>query len=474
MLNQRRRFWTGLVLLMGFALDGLAQELVIAERDLQRAEALRDAAISGTRAYDWVERLTTEVGPRLAGSDAERRAREWAINLAVELNLPPARIETFTLPGWRRGEERAQIVGDFAQPLAITALGGSVATPGEGIEAELAYFDTLRQLERMPEGSLAGKIAFVSHAMQKTQDGSSYGYFNDARTRGAAVAASKGAVALLIRSIGTDSHRFPHTGNMRYVEGVAEIPAAAVANPDADQIQRLSQRGKPIRVALYMTPERVDSVESGNVIIDLIGSEFPEEYVVIGAHLDSWDLGTGAIDDGAGVAISMETLRLIHASGLRPRRTIRLILWGAEEVGLVGGKAYLRNYADVLRQHIAATESDFGAGRIWKMTTRVAPEAEPLMAHINNLIEPLGIARGEGDVASAGPDLSPMIAKGMPGFRFVQDGSDYFDLHHTADDTLDKITPSDLDQNVAAFLVFTWLASQSDLDDWGWLDATGD
>jgi len=190
--------------------------------------------------------------------------------------------------------------------------------------------------------------------------------------------------------------------------------------------------------------------------------------VVIGGHLDSWDLGTGAIDDGAGVAITLEAARMILASGLRPRRTIRLILWGAEEVGLLGGKAYVERHQNSLAKHVIGTESDFGAGRIWKITSRVNDEALPLVNLIARLVEPLGIAPGSNTVASSGPDLTPMIERGMPGFRFVQDGRDYFDLHHTPDDTLDKVSAENLDQSVAAYVVFTWLSANSDLNDWGW------
>lgn len=440
----------------------------LTESAVSQARSFRNAAMGGTQAFDWVERLTTEVGPRLAGSEGELRAREWAVAQLTGLGFDNVHVEPFEIDGWERGGEVARVISPFPQPLTITALGGSVATAAGGLEADVVVFESLGALERAVDGSLAGKIAYVGHAMQGTQDGSHYGHFGALRRTGASIAASKGAVGLMIRSIGTDSHRMPHTGSMSYSSDVPKIPAAALSNPDADQIERMASRGVTIRVAMTLTPRFTGRVPSGNVIADILGTDHPEEYVVIGGHLDAWDLATGAIDDGAGVAITLETARHILASGQRPKRTIRLILWGAEEVGLLGGCAYAQRHSETLRNHVAATESDFGAGRIWKITSRVSPAAKPLVDIIAELVEPLGVTPGPNTVAGSGPDLTPLVKLGMPSFRFMQDGRDYFDLHHTPDDTLDKIEPAAMDQNVAAFLVFTWLAANSSVNDWGW------
>jgi len=435
-----------------------------------RAQAvdLRDQALAGSKAFDWVESLTTEVGPRLAGTAAEARARDWAVDTLTTLGFENVRVEPFTMDGWERGLERGAILQPFPQPLTLTALGGSVATKEAGLSAQVQVFESLTALKRAPEGSLTGKIAYVGHAMRATQTGSHYGYFGALRRVGASIAASKGALGLLIRSIGTDSHRMPHTGSMRYDDAQPKIPAAALSNPDADQIERIASRGQPIEIHMTLTPRFTGKVSSGNVIAEIVGTDYPEEIVMMGGHLDAWDLGTGAIDDGAGVAITLESARLIKASGLRPKRTIRLIFWGAEEVGLLGGYDYVRRYQASLTQHVAATESDFGAGKIWQITSRVSTEGKAVVDVIAELVEPLGIAPGATDVAAAGPDLTPMIAAGIPGFRFVQDGSDYFDLHHTADDTLDKIEPGNMDQNVAAYVVFAWIAANASVSDWGW------
>ncbi len=435
---------------------------------IRQAENLRDEALLGTKAWDWVESLTTEVGPRLAGSAAEESARAWAVSTLLGLGFENVRVDPFTIQGWQRGRETANVISPFPQSLTITALGGSVATHQAGIEAEVALFSTLDALKKSNRQEVEGKIVYVGHAMQRTQDGSSYGYFVRLRSAAAIEASKLGAVAALIRSIGTDSNRMPHTGSMTYDKSVLPIPAAALSNPDADQLERMAARGEAIRLSLNLTPKMLGDVPSGNVIAEIEGSEFPSEIVIIGGHLDSWDLGTGAIDDGAGIGITLEVMRRLKESGLNPRRTIRLVFWGAEEVGLLGGYAYREKYKDSLRQHVVGTESDFGAGRIWKITRAVSKEAEPLADLLAQLLEPLGIVPGGTDVLSAGPDLAPLVALGFPGLRLVQDGSDYFDLHHTSDDTLDKIDPQNLDQNVAAFMVFVWLAANSDLNDWGW------
>ncbi|MDG1460478.1 MAG: M20/M25/M40 family metallo-hydrolase [Luminiphilus sp.] len=449
----------------GLSETGLGHDTV------REAATLRDAALQGTQAFQWVENLTTEVGPRLAGSDAEAKAREWAVNELESFGFDRVWVETFPLSGWERGLETGYVISPYPQPLTLTALGGSVATPEKGVEGDVAIFTSLQALESVAPNSLKGKIAYVGHAMRSTQDGSHYGYFGRLRREGASIAASKGAKALLIRSIGTDSHRMPHTGSMRYDPDQPKIAAAALSNPDADQLERIAARGKTPRLRLLLTPRFLGEVMSGNVIADIRGAVSPEEVVVIGGHLDSWDLGTGAIDDGAGVAITMEVARRIISLNKRPRRTIRLILWGAEEVGLLGGQAYLDSRREGLKNHVIGTESDFGAGQIWRVTSRVSDQAQPIVDLISQLVEPLGIAQGPTGVPSSGPDLTPMIAAGMPAFRFVQDGRDYFDLHHTPDDTLDKISPENLDQSVAAYLVFTWLAANTEINDWGWESA---
>ncbi len=436
----------------------------IGTTSLEHARQLRDAAMAGSPAFSIVESLTTEVGPRLAGSKSEQRAREWGVTKMKDLGLQNVRIEAFEMPGWERGIEKAEMLSPFPQPLVITALGGSVATPEIGLQGEVVVFENLQALEQAAEGSLRGKIAYVGNAMQSTQTGASYSFYIRARRQGAIVAAGKGAIALLIRSIGTDSHRFPHTGMMNYSDEVKKIPAAALSNPDADQLERTANYGRPVEIKLTLTPRPTGTVSSGNVIGEIIGTERPEEIIIIGGHLDSWDLGTGAIDDGAGVAIAAAAAKLIIDSGKKPRRTIRLIFWGAEEVGLLGGLAYREKYKDQLENHIIGTESDFGAGRAWQLSAQVSDEGQAVIDLIAELVAPIGISPGDMDQPGAGPDLVPLVRSGLPSFRFIQNGMDYFDLHHTPDDTLDKVESAALDQNVAAFAVFAWLAADSVVD----------
>ena len=436
----------------------------ISRESLAHAEMLRAQAMAGSSAMAIVTSLTTEVGPRLAGSEAEARARAWAVDMLAEKGFANVRNELFEMDAWERHEEGAEILAPYPQPLAVTALGGSISTEKEGLSAQVALFETLEDLKRAPEGSLSGRIAYVGHAMQRTQDGSSYGYFNEARTAGPSIAASKGAVGYLIRSVGTDSRRFPHTGSLRYQEGMPRIPALALSNPDADQLERIAKDDKAISVRIRVDSSDVPAVQSGNVIAEVVGREAPEEVVVIGAHLDSWDLGTGAVDDGAGVGITMAALELIKDAGLAPRRTIRLVLWGAEEVGLLGASAYRDQHQGELEQHVIGSESDFGGGRVWKVTAdSQTEEGDALFAEIARLLAPIGVAPGSDDQPGGGPDLYPLIAAGVPTLRLHQDGRDYFDLHHTADDTVDKLDAASLDQNVAAFAVFAFLVADSDV-----------
>ncbi len=423
------------------------------------AERLRDEALTGSRAWSLVESLTTEVGPRMAGTEADPRAVAWAVDTMKSLGYDRVWTEPVEFPLWRRGHERAQVLGAHAQPLLITTLGGSVGTDGRVLEAEVVEFATLDALKAQPPGSLDGKIAYVSYRMERFRDGSGYGPAVGARSDGASEAARRGAVALLIRSIGTDSHRFPHTGNMRYADDAPQIPAAALSNPDADQLSRLLARGS-VRLALDIDAGTVGSYVGHNVIGEVRGSEAPDEVVVIGAHLDSWDLGTGAIDDGAGIAITMAAGAAIAALPQRPRRSVRVIAFANEEQGLLGAKAYAADNAALLDHHVIGAESDFGAGRIYALRTGIGADGWPVMQKIATVLTPLGIElQHEG--GGPGPDIIPMDRAGMPWAQLAQDGTDYFDFHHTADDTLDRIDPKALDQQVAAYAVFAWMMAST-------------
>ena len=431
------------------------------------ARQLMEEALASDLAWDIVESLTTEVGPRLAGSEAEARARDWGSELGEQLDFDRVMIEEFELPYWERGDMSITMTSPYRQALYGTALGGSGASPqSEQLEAEIAYFRTVDELMAVEDSALIGRIAFVDgDAIVPSQTGAGYGSANQRRRIGWQHAQRAGAEALVVRSVGSDSHRFPHTGMMT-PDGTewADMPVIAVSNPDADHLRRLYAAGNSIRLDIHSTAGWRGESRSGNVVLDLIGREKPEEIVLIGGHLDSWDLGTGAVDDGAGIAITTAAAALIAQLPQRPRRTIRVVMFGAEEVGLRGAQAYAETHASELAAHQVATESDFGAGNIWQLVSNVSEAGTPAIDAIGKIIAPLGIIRGGSDVPGGGPDISPMAARGVPTINLMQDGMDYFDLHHTPDDTLDKIDPEQLAQNVAAYVVFAYLAAELDVE----------
>lgn len=399
-------------------------------------------------AWEITEGLTTEVGARQAGTEAEARGRAWALSYLRKAGFANVREEPFDMPTWVRGEERAWVVSPFPQKFAIAALGNSGSTGPNGLEAEVVYFPTIDDLRAAPDGSLAGKIAFVSHSMRPTQDGSSYGAFGPARFSGPNIAAKKGAAAIVIRSIGTDrAHRNPHTGNTNFEAGVTPIPAGALSIPDADNLVRMVERGKPVKLRLLLTPQNIGIQKSGNVVAELPGSNPALPPIVIACHLDSWDLGTGAIDDAAGCGIITAAASAIK--GMKRQRTIRLLWAGAEEVGIWGGKAYAETNKAV--PHALAMESDFGADRVWRVDFKLPDTAKALSDRIAARLAPLGISRGR-DQASGGADVGAIIAaQNLAIIDLQQDGSRYFDLHHTPDDTLSMIDKAQLRQNVAAW-----------------------
>ena len=450
-----------IAVVLGLAAPAVAQEGDTYDIDApirDQARAAADSALDSDLAYEITRSLTTEVGPRLGGSPAEARAREWAVEKMQALGFENVRIEPFEIDYWTRGDIEVDVVSPYPQPLIATALGGSVATEGEGVTGEIAYFESVTALRRAPEGGLDGKIVFIDQEMTRTQDGSGYGAAVQMRYAGAIEAGKRGASAVLIRSVGTDSHRFPHAGGMAYEENIPKIPGAALSSPDADQLRRLMEGGEAITVRLKMTPEDRGKSESGNVIGEIVGSERPEEIVLLGAHLDSWDLGTGAVDDGAGVGIVTAAAKHLMDLYGAPERTIRVVLFGSEEVGLFGAKAYSEQHQNTLENHVIAAESDFGAGRIWRISPGIAEEKLPITDAIAKELVVFGVGPGPNN-GSGGPDRSYIRRDGVPVVSLNQDGSDYFDLHHTPDDTFDKIDPDAMAQNVAVYASFAWIAA---------------
>ncbi|HYG62559.1 MAG TPA: M20/M25/M40 family metallo-hydrolase [Thermoanaerobaculia bacterium] len=424
-----------------------------------RAATLRDEALRGTRAYEIARSLVVEVGPRPAGSKADAAAVEWALRKMKELGFANVRAEKVTVPHWVRGQESGRILAPYPQPVVLAALGGSVGTTDEGIEAEVIEAASVEALDALDPARVRGKIVFLNVRMERTRDEKGYGDAVPARSAGPSHAARLGAVAVLIRSIGTDRDRVPHTGGTRYEEGVPRIPAAALSNPDADLLAAQVASGKPVTFRLKLGSRLLGEAESANVIGEVRGRERPEEIVLIACHLDSWDLGTGALDDAAGCGIVAEAARRI--APLRPRRTIRVVFFANEEFGLSGARAYAEAHAGELAKHVLAAESDFGAGRVWRLRSRVAPAALPFVGQLAELLRPLGVEQGDNNESSGGADLIPLQPAHVPVLAFGQDATHYFDWHHTANDTLDKIDPKELDQNVAAWAAVIYAAAET-------------
>lgn len=423
--------------------------------------AARDAALKDDVAWDIVEGLTTEIGQRLAATEAEARARVWAVAKLKSLGFKNVHIETYKMPVWVRGVETGEIVGPYPQKLTLAALGRSGATPPEGITAQVVYFPTFNDLLAAPSGSLTGKIAFVSNQMKATQDGSSYGSSGAARFIGANIAATKGAAAIIIRSVGSDKGRGPHTGGTNFAPGVTPIPAAALSVADAEQLERIFKRTDKVTMKLVLTPKKLPDAESGNVVAEVPGTDPNAGVIVIGGHLDSWDLGTGAIDDASGLGITTAAAKRL-LDGPRPRRTIRVVWFGAEEPGGYGGAAYAKAHAT--EKFAMAAESDFGADNIWRFSVNFPDSAKAIGDRLAVALAPLGILRSR-EKAGDGTDVAPLFALGTPAVDLNQNGTRYFDWHHTPEDTLDRIDLEQLRQNVAAWTAMLWIVANAP-EDW--------
>ena len=448
------------------------------EEHLTVAAALQERALAGTAAYEHVSALVTQVGPRFAGSAGDDVAVRWALNRLGELGFSKVRTQDVLTPRWVRGEARVEIVGPGAQPLVAVALGGSVGTSEAGVEAPVVEVESLEALSALTPTEVSGKIVFINRRMERTRDGSGYGAAVSIRTQGPSAAGGLGAAALVIRSVGTSDERVAHTGALVYRIDAPRIPAFAISNPDADLLSRQIARqsgqhgasGKPVRLRLHSTARELPSTWSANVIGEIPGGERPEEIVLLGAHLDSWDVGPGALDDAAGVAIVMEAARLISKLERAPARTIRVVLFANEEFGLSGAREYAKLPQEEIDRHIIALEADFGQGPVWRVQSQVAAEALPAIAAIHQVLQPMTIELGGND-ASGGADIGPLRELGVPVLDLTHDGTHYFDVHHTLNDTLAKVDAKALDQSVAAYAVAAYLAA-SKRGDFGRLTAT--
>jgi carboxypeptidase Q len=422
-------------------------------------EHLVRAARGTNGAYDTIRGLTDTVGPRLSGSPGDARAVAWAEAAMTAQGFSNVHAEAVTVPHWERGEESAEIVSPVPFRLSLCALGGSVGTPAGGVEAEVVEAQSLEGVDALG-GKAKGKIVFVWKVMERRSDGSGYGATVPIRGAAASRAAKVGAVGALIRSVGTSNARLPHTGSLRYEEGVPKIPAAALANPDADLIHRLLADGKTVRVRFALGARTLPDAVSANVLGEIPGREKPKEIVVLSGHLDSWDLGQGAVDDAAGLGIAIEAARLVGQLPIRPRRTLRVVAFANEENGLAGSRAYAKVHAAELSLHVAAIECDDGAGRVSGFEWTAGPSAERILANVAEILKPFGV--GDMKKGGGGADVGALRAAGVPLFSPIQDSARYFDIHHSADDTFDKIDREELNTGVEAMAALAWALADSE------------
>ena len=428
---------------------------------LQQLSAIKAAALNDDYAYRQLAHLTENIGGRPTGSPQATAAAEYVAAELRKLGLE-VRLEPVTVPHWVRGAETAALteypgmVPNTTQKIVLTALGGSTATPADGLTADVVTVDTFEELQALGRDKVAGKIVLFNEPFdkQKAAAGLAFASYGEAvryRAAGPKAAADLGAAAALVRSVGSADYRLPHTG----FSFPAAIPAAAVTAEDADLVAHLSAQGK-VRMRLTLTPQKLPDETSYNVIADLKGSEHPEQIVVVSGHLDSWDLGTGAIDDGAGVVIAMEAAELLQRLHLRPARTLRVIAWMDEETGGSGSKAYSTEYTNDFPRHVAAIESDAGAAHPLGFDVKSSPAAIDALRPVQTVLLSIGATVLQPTTYPPGADIAPMSDAGVPAFGLMQDGRTYFNYHHSAADTLDKIVPTELRENAAAMAVLAY------------------
>jgi len=425
------------------------------------ADTIIARELQSARAYETLSHLTDDIGARLTGSKGAALAVRWTTRQFREWGIPVSN-EPVKVPHWVRGREEAHLLSAANQNLVLTAIGGSVATPPSGITADVVEVDSFDALKTLGTAKLRGRIVFYNNPMDMDlvrahRAFEAYRIAVAFRGAGASRAAEYGAKAIVIRSVGSASLRTPHTGALRYDPKQPKIPAAALTAEDAMLLHRLLARGKRVRMHMLLTPKTLPDVDSANVIAEIRGSEKPEEIVLIGAHLDSWDLATGAIDDGSGVAMVMETMRLLKEMNLRPRRTIRAVLFMNEENGSRGALQYAKDHGK--EKHIAAIETDAGGAAPTGFTTTLKGDA---LAALEGRTKPLAaVSSNRFEVAEeAGADIGPLTEAGVPGFGLVPEPLHYFDYHHTNADTLDKVDPKELAQDTAAIAALAWILAE--------------
>jgi carboxypeptidase Q len=408
-------------------------------------------ALSSSFAWDRLALLSDTFGNRLSGSQSLEAAIQWAVTEMKKDGLENVHTEPVKVPHWVRGRESLEITSPRVMPLVMLGLGNSVGTPADGIEAEVVVVRNFEELEAAP-ARVKGRIVLYNVPF------TSYGETVQFRSAGASRAAALGAVAALVRSVGPPGLRLPHTGSLRYTDGSPKIPAAAITTEDADRLQRMQDRGTGVRLRLKMEAHFLPDADSFNVVGELRGRETPEEVVVVGGHIDSWDVGTGSTDDGGGCIVTWEALRIMKKLNLRPRRTVRVVLWTNEENGTRGAVAYRDRYKEQLKNHVMMLESDSGVFRPSGFGFSGSEAARGKVTEIASLLRGIQADRVSG--AGEGADIGPSVqAANIPAMSLEVDGN-YFLLHHTQADTVDKIDPADMSRAAAAIAVMTYVIAE--------------
>ena len=456
----RRTLLLQLILLLTIAVRPAVSEDQLTTAYREDAGRIIGAALTDKEGWQKLTYLTTVIGHRLSGSEQLEQAIVWATETMRAEGFDDVSNHPVEVPHWVRGEERAQVVAPMRRDLAILGLGRSVGTPAEGIEAPAVVVKSFEDLESLGRDAVEGKI--VVYAVPWEGYGKTVRYRGDGASRAAAL----GAVAVLVRSATGRSIASPHTGALRYSDDAPQIPAAAITVEDAEWMQRIVDLGHELKLDLHMEAKTLPAAESANVVAEIRGSQIPEEVVVMGGHFDSWDVGQGAHDDGAGCIAAWQALRILQRLGLQPKRTLRVVLWTNEENGLAGGTAYREWVGEGIDNHVAALEMDGGAERPLGFgfgLTGVNPDSgDPIyesalvdLEAIGSLLE--GLDAGQIFRGGGGADIGPLVKGGVPGLGLRTVGEHYFDWHHTEADTLDKIDPQDFKRAVAMLAVMGYV-----------------
>ena len=444
--------------------------VVLSREALAGAVGVRETAQRSDEGYQLLEELTTEVGQRFAGTAGDKAGVDWAVKKLQDLGFANVHTQEVIVPRWIRGEAGFEVVAPYAMSMVTTAIGGSIGTPDEGLQAPIVMVQDIAALQALPEGTVRGKIVFFNGRTERTRDGSGYGKAVRSRTEGPSVAGALGAIGVVIRSIGTSKNRIAHTGTLSYNVSAPRIPAVAISNPDADLLERQVAQTRPggkaagsqVAVRMRITARDLPQVRSANVIGDIPGTDLANEIVLIGAHLDSWDTGHGAQDDGAGVAIAIAAARAAASANPKPRRTLRVVLFANEEFGLSGAARYPAAAGDEsVGLHAFAMEADLGDGPVWKLSARVPPTYWATIEQIQRVVKSLDVELGD-NTSGGGADLGPLRRQGVPILAPQLDASTYFDVHHTVNDTLDQVDPAHLRQSTAVFAVAAYAAAMVD------------